>query len=246
MRIVAASLMRATASCATGANMHYVATSGVQRAILTVGSGLVSLLDPRRDDMISAFGELTAGATLPRLLETMRRDAEGARILAERPTISTRTLPPLDELAASAPGSLGHAYAHFMQRNGITSDSRKPVLFVHDDELAYVMRRYRETHDFTHLLLDMNTNMLGEVSVKVFEAVQLGLPMCWLAGLFGMLRLGPRHTERYLSTHLPWVIEQAERATKPFVNVYFERRLAMPIDELRRELNITTLTKYSH
>lgn len=34
--------------------------------------------------------------------------------------------------------------------------------FVDDEELAYVMQRYREVHDLLHTLLGMPTNMLGE------------------------------------------------------------------------------------
>lgn len=52
--------------------------------------------------------------------------------------------------------------------------------------------RYRETHDFTHVLLEMKPNMLGEVTVKYFEAIQLGLPMCIAAAIFGGARLGPK------------------------------------------------------
>lgn len=37
----------------------------------------------------------------------------------------------------------------------ITPDSRMQVRFVDDADLAYVMQRYRETHDFVHLLLGM-------------------------------------------------------------------------------------------
>ena len=40
-----------------------------------------------------------------------------------------------------------------------------------------LMPSYRETHDFTHVLLQMRPNMLGEVTVKYFEAVQLGLSL---------------------------------------------------------------------
>ena len=35
--------------------------------------------------------------------------------------------------------------------------------FVDDEDLVYVMQRYRETHDFNHVLLQMKTHMLGEV-----------------------------------------------------------------------------------
>ena len=71
-------------------------------------------------------------------------------------------------------------------------DERLPVEFVDDVELAYIMRRYREIHDITHVVLGMNTNMIGEVAVKVFEGIQTGLPMCVSGGILGTLRLGPK------------------------------------------------------
>ena len=49
-------------------------------------------------------------------------------------------------------------------------DERLPVQYVDDAELAYVMRRYREIHDITHVILGMNTNMIGEVTVKVISS----------------------------------------------------------------------------
>lgn len=64
--------------------------------------------------------------------------------------------------------------------------------FVDDPDLAYVMTRYREVHDLFHTVLGMPTNMLGEVTVKWFEAIQTGLPMCALGALFGPIRLGPK------------------------------------------------------
>jgi ubiquinone biosynthesis protein Coq4 len=49
----------------------------------------------------------------------------------------------------------------------VTPDSRLPVQFVDDVELAYVMQRYREVHDLFHTLLGMPTNMLGNYRVKI-------------------------------------------------------------------------------
>ena len=71
-------------------------------------------------------------------------------------------------------------------------DERLPVQFVDDAELSYVMRRYREIHDLIHATLGMPTNMIGEVTVKVFEGIQTGLPMCVAGGLLGPIRLGQK------------------------------------------------------
>lgn len=54
-----------------------------------------------------------------------------------------------------------HAFT-FLFCQLVTPDSRADVKFVDDEELAYVMQRYREVHDLLHTLLGMPTNMLGE------------------------------------------------------------------------------------
>jgi ubiquinone biosynthesis protein COQ4 len=99
------------------------------------------------------------------------------------------------------------------------------------------MRRYREIHDLTHLTLGMPINMLGEVTVKWFEGIQYGLPMCVLGAFFGPLRLGPKHTAKYLYLTLPWVVRTA-RQSRLLMNVYFEKHWHKPLTEFRRELNI--------
>lgn len=85
--------------------------------------------------------------------------------------------------------------------------------------------------------------LLGEVTVKVFEAIQLGMPMCWLGGMFGVLRLGPKHTQAYLDSYLPWILDNAQNS-KPLINVYFEKHFNTPIDQLRSDLNLTTLEEF--
>lgn len=73
--------------------------------------------------------------------------------------------------------------------------------------------------------------------MKWFEGIQYGLPMCVLGAFFGPLRLGPKHTAKYLSMTLPWVVRNA-RQSRLFINVFFEKHWQKPIAEFRRELNI--------
>lgn len=56
-------------------------TNLVQKSLLAVGSGLTSILDPSRDDMISVFGETTGTLALKYIQERMVIDPEGDRIL---------------------------------------------------------------------------------------------------------------------------------------------------------------------
>lgn len=85
------------------------------------------------------------------------------------------------------PSRRGLGEVHGCQR--VSPDTRAPTRFVDDEELAYVIQRYREVHDMVHTLLGMPTNIPGEIVVKWFEAVQTGLPMCVLSALFGPIRL---------------------------------------------------------
>ena len=82
-----------------------------------------------------------------------------------------------------------HSYLFFQQ---IHPDDRPPVKFVDDPELAYVMVRYRETHDLVHTLLGMPTHLLGEIIVKWVEALHTGLPMCITGAMLAPVRLGPK------------------------------------------------------
>jgi ubiquinone biosynthesis protein COQ4 len=46
-------------------------------------------------------------------------------------------------------------------------NDRTAVRFIDDAELAYVLLRYRQVHDFWHVLLALPTTILGELAQKV-------------------------------------------------------------------------------
>lgn len=142
---------------------NFIPTSPYQKAALAFGSAVISLLNPHRGDMIACLGEVTGSSALISMRDRMRETAEGAEILKEKPRINSTTVC-YEELANMPEDTLGRVYADFMRNNNITADSRLPVQFIEDEELAYVMQRYREIHDLVHATLFMNTNMLGEVS----------------------------------------------------------------------------------
>ncbi|KAF3422457.1 hypothetical protein E2986_12483 [Frieseomelitta varia] len=178
-------------SFATEYARHRVPLSPVQRAILAAGAAAISLADPFRGDMIACLAETTGTDALSYCRQKMLATSEGSRILAEKPRISSSTVD-FSALKRLPPGTLGRIYCDFLDINNVSPDSRTAVRFVEDTELAYVMQRYRETHDIYHALLLMPTTMLGEVSVKWIEAVQLRLPMCFSGAIFGAFRLRPR------------------------------------------------------
>lgn len=210
-----------------------------QKILLSAGASLASLINPHRHDMIACLGETTGTDALHNILTQMKNCDEGQRILEDKPRINSTDID-LEFLGKMPVDTFGYHYKQFLDDNHVTPDSRMPVRFMDDPELAYVMTRYRECHDLVHTILGMPTNMLGEVAVKWVEALNTGLPMCYGGAIFGAMRLRPKQRLYYSKYYLPWALDCGRKA-KPLLNVYWEQRWMQKIDDLRNELNICTL-----
>ncbi|XP_025991441.1 ubiquinone biosynthesis protein COQ4 homolog, mitochondrial [Solenopsis invicta] len=218
---------------------HHVSLSSLQRVLLTMGSAAISLANPFRGDMIACFGETTGTNALVYCHRQMKNTSEGQRILLQKPRVNTSTID-LSYLKDLPPGTVGRTYRDFLDDNKVSPDDRTAVQFVDDIELAYVMQRYREVHDIFHAMLLMPTTMLGEVSVKWVEALQIRLPMCLAGAIFGASRLRPRQRQLYLDHFLPWSINVGLNA-KFLLGIYFEERWEQSLDDFHREMNIVRL-----
>uniref|UniRef100_A0A915PP13 Ubiquinone biosynthesis protein COQ4 homolog, mitochondrial n=1 Tax=Setaria digitata TaxID=48799 RepID=A0A915PP13_9BILA len=223
----------------------HIPTSLLQKGLLTFGSAVVSILNPLRADMVAAVGETTAlRPVLKKIHRRMENDICGRKILRDRPRITSATVD-LTFLRTLPHGTLGKEYSLFLERLNTTPDERPAVKFIDDgDDLLYIMQRYRETHDFNHVILQMKTTMLEEVTVKYFEGMQLGLPMCVLGGALSGLRLGPKHRRAFVLHYLPWCMEQAVNS-QLLIAVDWENHFEVPISELQKACSITPFRKSS-
>jgi ubiquinone biosynthesis protein COQ4 len=214
----------------------HILTSGPQKAILGLGSSLAALADPWRADMVAVSGEVTGHRGLKTMFAKMQDSSEGRQILTDRPLIKTTTID-FEYLRSLPNNTFGHTYAAFNVDQHITPDSRDPVQFVDDPDLAFVMQRYRETHDLVHALLGMPTNMVGEALVKWIEAIQTGLPMCIGAAILGPSRFKRTSQFEKFRKLRPWAIHVGQNS-KFLLNTYFEQRWEQDLEDLRSELNI--------
>ncbi|KAF7970559.1 hypothetical protein HWV62_23653 [Athelia sp. TMB] len=208
----------------------------VENAVLAVGSAFMSLANPRRGDMVAALGETTAGPSLPRMRDMMLESAEGRKILKERPRINTQTVD-MDKLAQYPEGTFGRAYVTWLERCGVTPDTREPVHYIEDPELAYVMQRYRECHDFYHCITSLPVDVSSELALKYFEFANLGLPMAAISAAFGHLRLDSQKRARLFSEYVPWALRCGSSA-RSMITVYWEERWGQNVEEMKREFGI--------
>ncbi|KAI4226985.1 MAG: hypothetical protein L6R36_002731 [Xanthoria steineri] len=208
----------------------------IERSALAVGSAVTSLFNPRRGDLIATLGETTATPYfIYRLRDAMLSSPTGRRILRDRPRITSQTMS-MARLRTLPGNSVGRVYASWLDREGVSPDTRDQVRFIDDEECAYVMQRYRECHDFYHALTGLPVMVEGEVALKAFEFANTLLPMAGIS-LFAVTRLKPVERSRFWRTYLPWALTNGLRS-KDIINVYWEEQLDRDVDDLRAELGI--------
>ena len=188
------------------------------------------------EDLIAALGEATATPVfIYRLRAAMLSDPTGRRILRDRPRITSKTMS-VTKLRTLPESSVGRAYVSWLDREGVSPDTRSSVKYIDDEECAYVMQRYRESHDFYHALTGLPVFVEGEVALKAFEFANTLLPMTGLS-LFAITRMMPSERMRFWNTYLPWALNNGLRS-KHVINVYWEEELEKNVDNLRGELGI--------
>jgi ubiquinone biosynthesis protein COQ4 len=114
---------------------------------------------------------------------------------------------------------------------------RTKVHYIADPELAYVMQRYRECHDFYHCICSLPVNVESELALKYFEFANLGLPMAALSAAFGHLRLDSKKRNRLFSEYVPWAMKCGGSA-RSLITVYWEERWGQDMEELKKELGV--------
>ena len=215
------------------------------RGLVAAGSAVIALIDPTRADMIALLGESTGEYALRRLRDTMVQTPDGAWLLAHRPRVRGPRFEAGALQRAHSPSSLGGALGSFLASHDFAAEERTPVRFVVDEELAYVLTRYREVHDVWHVLSGLPPTVLGEIALKWFEMVQTGLPVAALSALAGPLRLSPADARTLARDLLPWAVEAGARAV-PLLTVRYEELLDVPLEEVRRHLRFSAAPTLSY
>ena len=207
-----------------------------EKGILAIGSGIVSLINPRRGDMIATLGEVTAGSSLKCLRDEMLQTPTGRRILKIKPRITSTSIDLSQKFCIN---SVGAVYTDWLKRMKVSPDTRLPVRYIDDEELAYVLQRYRECHDFYHCLLNQPINLRGETLVKIFEWEALGLPMTGLGSIGGSLGILMRGKSKINLGQIKAAREAGKRAKGKLLSIYWEEEINTCMDAVRLSCGLT-------
>jgi ubiquinone biosynthesis protein COQ4 len=133
----------------------------------------------------------------------------------------------------------GVAYAKFLQLHEFDPNERSSVRFISDPDLSYVMTRYRQCHDYWHVLTGLPPTVLGELALKWVELLQTGLPLAALSATAGASTLNDREREVLWNVYLPWAVRVGGNM-KPhtLMCVYYEEEFETDLNVLRERVGI--------
>lgn len=209
----------------------------LERFGVAIHSATTALADPTRADAVAALGEVTGHVALQSMHRRMQSDPTGRRILQDRPLVDNASID-IEHLAQTLPpNTFGHQYATFMKGHGFDPDGRAAIRFIADPDLAYIMLRYRQCHDFWHTLTGLPPTVLGELALKWLEVIQTGLPVAALSATVGSLRLSAEERRILNEVYLPWAVRVGQNS-EYLLNVYYEEEFEADIEELRARLRI--------
>jgi len=209
-----------------------------------VGRAVVrTLADATRTAEIHKVEEITGRPAYRRLLAQVSGTEEGLRILTERPELRSDQVD-YDELRRLPATTLGGAYVRHLDDNGITADYQAaPTTYVDDDDMAYLMRRFRQTHDVWHALLGLGIAGHEEVVIHSFSWGQLRLPVSALVVLFGTLKHIVLEGRWGALRHSLAEAYQMGRAAPPLLTVVWEDQWTKPIDQVRARYELRALER---
>lgn len=207
---------------------------------LRVAVRALKVLEKRPDDGIAAplFNASLDGDIFHRLCTELAKSEDGRELLADRPSLQGSNID-LAALGGLPEGTLGNAFARYFKDNGIQPfESPYEVR----NEVDYLVKWYRETHDLHHVVTGYGTDSLGEMELQAFVAGNMGLRTSVLILLFAaVLRPHGLPPIWKYARKLRAAYRRGQR-TERLVRVRYERFWESTVETVRQRLGIPPLT----
>jgi len=219
-------------------------TAGLLKDGIRVGQAIVRVLgDSTKTHEIHRVEEITGRPRYRALLVEMQATPEGRRLLDERPELSSE-LVDYDHLRALPASTLGGAYARHLDDHGLTADYQAAATrHVDDPDMAYLMRRYRQTHDVWHTLLGLGVAGHEEVLIHSFSYGQLRLPVSAMIMFFGTMKHFVLERRWAALRHSMREAYRAGRDAAPLMPVVWEDLWEQPLDDVRASYRVRPLER---
>lgn len=206
---------------------------------LTLNAIQLTMRDSSRLDQIHVVEETTCRGAFAKVLKQLRSSPEGRELLETRPELN-RDQVDLDALRKLPRTTLGGAYMAHLDDNGLSADTQAALTHhVDDPDIAYLVRRFRQTHDLWHPLISLGVTPHEEVLVHAFSYGQLHLPLSLLVLLFGGLKHGLLERRWGILRHTMPDTYAAGRRAESLIGVHWEKLWDVPVEELRQRYRIT-------
>ncbi len=189
------------------------------------------------------------GPELDAIYRRVVSDRQGREILRAGRSLQP-TLLDLERLRSLPEGTLGHAYAHFMDRNGIDIVSFAEASLRHmsrddyaNDEAWTLVNRARDIHELVHVVAGYGTDELGEMCELAFFAPEDPRPaatrLAIRVNLAAFRRRGYRHGEEEIARAFA-----RGAATVSLIAADWEAMMDWPLDRVRTQLRIDAPRPY--
>jgi len=209
-----------------------------------IGQAVVRVLaDSTKTHEIHRVEEITGRPRYRALLDAFTRTPDGRRLLAERPELSSDRVD-YDYLRSLPATTLGGAYARHLDNNGLSADYQAAATrHVDDPDMAYLMRRFRQTHDVWHVLLGLGIPGHEEVIIHWFTYGQLRLPVSAMIMALGTMKHIVLERRWGALRHSMLEAYRAGRDAEPLLSVFWEDLWAEPLDEIRARYRVHPLER---
>jgi ubiquinone biosynthesis protein COQ4 len=201
------------------------------------------MADSTRTEEIHRVEEITGRPAYRKLLAGLRGTIHGERLLGGRPELSSDHVD-YDLLRKLPETTLGGAYVRHLDGNGLTADYQAAATrHVEDPDLAYLMRRFRQTHDVWHALLGLGIAGHEEVIIHFFSFGQLRLPVSAMIMFFGTLKHIVLEKRWGALRHSMREAYELGRDAAPLLPVIWEDHWAEPMAEVRARVGVRPLER---
>ena len=199
------------------------------------------LADSTRTSEIHVAEEITGRRRFARVLADMKETEEGRALLQARPELTSSQVD-FDALRRLPASTLGGAYVRHLDRFGLSADSQAtPTRFVDDEEIAYLMRRFRQTHDVWHAITALGAEPHNEVVIHAFSLGQLHLPVSWMVVTLGGLKHGLFEGRIGVLTRTMPLAYKVGREARPLMGVWWEQQWGDPLADVQQRLGVRPL-----